>query len=98
MVNIQVMTVSPGNKVAVSRHNRIEMILAQQHCYMQKLKLMKQHSEILNSTNLQANDCSKRSKHGPYYSFRLLPFICYNHQPPQQKVFAFLYVISKKSK
>lgn len=48
--------VSSDNNVAVSRHSRIEMVLAQQYCYMQILKLIKQHSGTVNSiNNLQAN-------------------------------------------
>lgn len=81
------MMISSDNNVAVSRQSRTEMILAQQYCYMQKLKLMKQHSGTVNSiNNLQANACSKRPKYGLYYNFRLLPFI----PPAMQKVFLLL--------
>lgn len=73
--------VNSDNNVAVSRHSRIEMVLAQQYCYIQKLKLMKQQSGTVNSIKtLQANACSKRLKYGLYYSFRLFPFICFSLQ------------------
>lgn len=85
------MMVSSDNNVAVSRHSRIKMVLAQQYCYMQILKLMKQHSGTVNSiNNLQANAHSKRPKYGLYYTFRLLPFICYSHLPAMMKVFPLL--------
>lgn len=82
------MMVSSENDVAVSRHSRIEMVLAQQYCYMQTLKLMKQHSGTVNSiNNSQENACSRRPKYGLYYSFRLLPFICSSHPPAMPKQF-----------
>lgn len=67
--------------IAGSRHKRTKTILSKQYYYMQKLKLLKQYSEAVNSINsCRKNALGKLTKYVLYHKFRLLPFICHYHQ------------------